>query len=81
MYRVGALDEVVRSERHDRPLFQIGEPGTLEGGDVSIGGIIGGMRLIKTRKGDRMASFVLEDTEGSVEALVFPSSGSRGFVR
>ena len=45
-----------------------------EGGDVSIGGIIGGMRLIKTRKGDRMASFVLEDTEGSVEALVFPKT-------
>ena len=45
-----------------------------EGGDVSIGGIISGLRLIKTRKGNRMASFVLEDLEGSVEALVFPKT-------
>jgi DNA polymerase-3 subunit alpha len=43
-------------------------------GDVSVGGIITGLRLIKTKKGDRMASFVLEDLEGSVECLVFPET-------
>ena len=32
------------------------------------------LRLIKTKKGDRMASFVLEDLEGSVETLVFPET-------
>ncbi len=42
--------------------------------EVAMGGIITGLRLIKTRKGDRMASFVLEDLEGSVEALVFPET-------
>jgi DNA polymerase-3 subunit alpha len=42
--------------------------------EVSIGGIVTGLRLIKTRKGDRMASFVLEDLEGGVEALVFPET-------
>jgi DNA polymerase-3 subunit alpha len=42
--------------------------------DVTIGGIIAGLRLIKTRKGDRMASFVLEDLEGNAEALVFPET-------
>jgi DNA polymerase-3 subunit alpha len=44
------------------------------GGEVSVGGIITGLRLIKTKKGDRMASFVLEDLEGSVECLVFPET-------
>jgi DNA polymerase-3 subunit alpha len=42
--------------------------------EVSIGGIITALRLLKTRKGDRMASFVLEDTGGGVEALVFPET-------
>jgi DNA polymerase-3 subunit alpha len=45
-----------------------------QSGDVSVGGIITGMRLIKTKRGDRMASFVLEDLEGSVECLVFPET-------
>ena len=40
--------------------------------ELTVGGIVGGLRLIRTRKGDRMASFVLEDLEGTVECLVFP---------
>jgi DNA polymerase-3 subunit alpha len=44
------------------------------GGEVSVGGIITGLRLIKTKRGDRMASFVLEDLEGSVECLIFPET-------
>ncbi len=43
-------------------------------GEVSVGGIVTALRLIRTRKGDRMASFVLEDLEGSVECLVFPEA-------
>jgi DNA polymerase-3 subunit alpha len=42
--------------------------------EITIGGIITALRLLKTKKGDRMATFVLEDLEGSVEALVFPES-------
>jgi DNA polymerase-3 subunit alpha len=42
--------------------------------EVSVGGIIAGLRLIKTKKGDRMASFVLEDLEGGAECLVFPET-------
>jgi DNA polymerase-3 subunit alpha len=42
--------------------------------EVTVGGIITGLRLIKTKKGDRMASFQLEDTEGSAEVLVFPET-------
>ena len=32
--------------------------------DVSVGGIVSGCRLLKTRKGDRMAAFMLEDIGG-----------------
>lgn len=45
-----------------------------EPAEVSIGGLVTALRLIKTRKGDRMASFVLEDLDGSVEVLVFPET-------
>jgi DNA polymerase-3 subunit alpha len=39
-----------------------------------VGGIVAALRLIKTRKGERMASFLLEDLEGGVEVLVFPET-------
>jgi DNA polymerase-3 subunit alpha len=42
--------------------------------EVTIGGIVTALRLIKTKKGDRMASFILEDLEGGAEALVFPET-------
>jgi DNA polymerase-3 subunit alpha len=45
-----------------------------EAREVDIGGIIAGLRLIKTRKGDRMATFLLEDMDGAVEVLVFPET-------
>jgi len=45
-----------------------------EAREASVGGIIAGLRLIKTRKGDRMASFLLEDLDGGVEVLVFPET-------
>jgi DNA polymerase-3 subunit alpha len=42
--------------------------------EVSIGGIVGGLRPLKTRKGDRMCVFMLEDAAGSVEVVVFPEA-------
>jgi DNA polymerase-3 subunit alpha len=45
-----------------------------EAREVVLGGLIAGLRHIKTRKGDRMASFMLEDLEGTCEALVFPDT-------
>jgi DNA polymerase-3 subunit alpha len=45
--------------------------------EVSIGGIIAALRLIRTKKGDRMASFILEDLDGGAEALVFPETYKR----
>ena len=42
--------------------------------DVWIGGIVSGIRQLKTKKGDRMAVFVLEDATGTVEVVVFPEA-------
>jgi DNA polymerase-3 subunit alpha len=40
--------------------------------EVRLAGIISLIRLLKTRKGERMATFVLEDMSGRVEAVAFP---------
>jgi DNA polymerase III subunit alpha len=42
--------------------------------DTSVGGIVAACRQLKTRKGDRMAVFTLEDAAGSVEIVVFPEA-------
>jgi DNA polymerase-3 subunit alpha len=42
--------------------------------DVWIGGIVSGCRQLKTKKGDRMAAFVLDDPTGTVEVVVFPDA-------
>jgi DNA polymerase III subunit alpha len=42
--------------------------------DVSIGGIVSGLRPLKTRKGDRMCVFTLDDAGGSIEVVVFPEA-------
>ena len=45
--------------------------------DTSIGGIVAACRPLKTRKGDRMAVFTLEDAVGGVEVVVFPEAFQR----
>jgi DNA polymerase-3 subunit alpha len=42
--------------------------------DVSVGGIVSGLRPLKTKKGDRMCVFMLEDAGGSLEIVVFPET-------
>jgi DNA polymerase-3 subunit alpha len=42
--------------------------------DTSIGGVIAACRQLKTRKGDRMAVFTLEDALGGVEVIAFPET-------
>ena len=42
--------------------------------DVSVGGIVSGLRPLKTRKGDRMCVFMLDDARGSIEVVVFPET-------
>ncbi|HET9989228.1 MAG TPA: DNA polymerase III subunit alpha [Kofleriaceae bacterium] len=43
-------------------------------GDHSIGGIVSQYREMITKKGDKMARFQLEDTEGSLEVIAFPKT-------
>jgi len=45
-----------------------------KGDEISIGGIVSGLRPLKTRKGDRMCVFLLEDAAGSIEVVVFPEA-------
>ena len=49
-----------------------GAPGRLVIDDVYVGGIVGGFRGLKTKKGDPMCVFTLEDHQSSVEVVVFP---------
>ncbi|PYR72075.1 MAG: DNA polymerase III subunit alpha [Acidobacteria bacterium] len=47
------------------------------GFDVSIGGLVSAIRLMRTKKGDAMCVILLEDWEGIVEVLVFPEIYSK----
>ena len=42
--------------------------------DAWLGGIVSGCRQLKTKKGDRMAAFVLDDPTGTVDVVVFPDA-------
>jgi DNA polymerase-3 subunit alpha len=54
-----------------------GSPGRLVIEDVYVGGIVSGFRGLKTKKGDPMCVFTLEDHQGSVEVVVFPEMFGR----
>jgi DNA polymerase-3 subunit alpha len=47
------------------------------GDEVSAGGVVTAVRPLKTRKGDRMAVFFLEDRHGSIEVLAFKDTYAR----
>jgi DNA polymerase-3 subunit alpha len=46
-------------------------------GDVKAGGVVTAMRLKNTKKGDRYASFQLEDKTGFIEVIVWPETYKR----
>jgi DNA polymerase-3 subunit alpha len=52
---------------------RVGELTSSEG-DVWVAGIVSGLRPLKTKKGDRMCVFMLDDIAGSLEAVVFPET-------
>ncbi|HEY1306374.1 MAG TPA: DNA polymerase III subunit alpha [Vicinamibacterales bacterium] len=56
---------------NDRPINGNGRPVAEE---ISIGGIVSGLRPLKTRRGDRMCVFMLDDAHGSIEVVVFPEA-------
>ncbi|NLB35598.1 MAG: DNA polymerase III subunit alpha, partial [Elusimicrobia bacterium] len=43
------------------------------GKELALGGMIKDSRKIKTRKGDMMAVFMLEDLSGNIDSVIFPS--------
>jgi DNA polymerase-3 subunit alpha len=47
------------------------------GVEVSIGGILTGIKHLRTKKGDRMAVIQLEDLCGSIDAVIFPDPFQR----
>ena len=65
-------------QRYAETLAAVGarRPGDLtqSEADCSIGGIVTGLRPLKTKRGDRMAVFMLEDDVAKVEAVVFPEA-------
>jgi DNA polymerase III subunit alpha len=61
----------------DLPPSTDGSPGRLVLDDAHVGGIIAGFRPLKTKKGDRMGVFMLEDAQGAVEVVAFPETFAR----
>jgi DNA polymerase-3 subunit alpha len=47
---------------------------TVSEADLWVGGIVAGVRPLKTKKGDRMTTFVLDDVAGAIEVVVFPET-------
>jgi DNA polymerase-3 subunit alpha len=50
---------------------------TAKNEDILVAGLITGLRIAKTRKGDLMAGLTIEDMHGWVEAAVFPEAYRR----
>jgi DNA polymerase-3 subunit alpha len=57
-------------ETYTTPLENIDS--TWDGKEVLLGGIVGNIKQVKTRKGDFMAYLELEDLTGMIEITVFP---------
>ncbi len=54
-----------------------GAPGRLAFEDIHVGGIVSGVRPLKTKKGERMGVFTLEDAAGTLEVVAFPEAFAR----
>ncbi|MGD9904638.1 MAG: DNA polymerase III subunit alpha [Vicinamibacterales bacterium] len=61
----------------EMPAGEDGAPARLVIEDVSVGGIVAGVRALKTKKGDPMAVFTLEDRQGTIEVVAFPETYGR----
>ena len=57
-------------------LARLGEL-TASEADIWVAGIVSGVRPLKTKKGDRMAVFTLDDVDGGLEVVVFPEAFTR----
>jgi len=59
------------------PPMPVRSSGQRGGDETSAGGVVTAVRPLKTRKGDRMAVFFLEDRHGSIEVLAFKDTYAR----
>jgi len=50
----------------------------LAGREITVAGVVTGLRKTRNRKGEAMANFVLEDLTGTMEVLVWPQAYDRG---
>ncbi len=53
-----------------RPIVEL--RGLGDGSQVTVGGVVTFLKLKNTKKGDRYATFVLEDLKGTAEVIVWP---------
>jgi DNA polymerase-3 subunit alpha len=51
--------------------------GRSQGDEVTLGGLINGVRIVRSRKGENWAQVRLEDLNGFIELLVFPEAYKR----
>ncbi|MDR2672079.1 MAG: DNA polymerase III subunit alpha [Coriobacteriales bacterium] len=64
-----AQDELEDVDGNSGPGVQVKVP---QNRMITVAGIISAMQPMVSRRGDRMAKFVLEDMEGSIEMIAFP---------
>jgi len=67
---LGAYEAFLREKTH--PIKDISKDD--DGKKASIGGIINGIRVIQTKKGDNMAFVQMSDSSGDIELILFPST-------
>lgn len=66
---LGAYDAFLREKTN--PILEITKDH--DGKKASIGGIINGVRVIQTKKGDNMAFVQMSDSTGDIELILFPN--------
>ncbi len=68
---ISALTGTVGLDEHEKTI----EKNSIQGGDnVTLAGLVVNVDLKNTKKGDQMAILTLQDTESSVEIVVFPKT-------
>jgi DNA polymerase-3 subunit alpha len=68
------IEHILQSHADTSIASLMGEEGKPDGTTVTVAGLITGLQLKRTKKGDLWAIATVEDLEGAVEVLFFPSA-------
>lgn len=68
------IEHVLSSHADTSIASLMSEDGKPEGANVTIAGLITGLQVKRTKKGDLWAIVTVEDLEGAIECLFFPSA-------